>query len=78
MREVSPDELKDLAKPKGRRVSPLGALIRELEIGKSVLVDTEVDEIKNPLSAYHIAKSIGRKVKLNKRDETSWVVTRIE
>lgn len=78
MRELSPEELHSLPSAKGRRISPLGALIRDMEIGQSVLIDTQVDEIKSPLSAYAIAKSVGRKITRKQVDDTTWVITRIQ
>ena len=78
MNTLTPEELEAKAAKKGRRISPLGQLIRDLEVGQTAQVDTIVDSIKNPLSAYAIAKSVGRKVKLNKLDEVTWAITRVE
>lgn len=76
MKPVSPEELAERLAKKGRKVSPLGHLIRILEVGESVEIDTTVDEIKSPLSCYAIARSVGRKVGLNKTSEVSWILTR--
>lgn len=75
MSRISQEDLEKLKIPRGRKVSPLGVLLRNIKPGESEMVDTTTSDIKNVLSSYSIARGLGKRVTINKVSETTFVIT---
>lgn len=77
MNRIAPEELDgklSARRGKGRSVSALGSLIREMSPGDSYEINLEVDHIPNPYSAYNIAKSVGKSVSVFKVSEMEYII----